>query len=150
MVNLEPKSASVTLGDLSQQFDDILGSASSGPNTDGRGTNNNGGVESDGRVSSGQSRLSVIIIRTDENDTSDNRVINDISSGIRSDVFGNIHQEHVIDNRSSSSGGAVEAVYQGLNVTGEQQSLSRHHQEILHDNSISSPRTSSGLEIRAH
>ena len=150
MVNLEPKSASVTLGDLSQQFDDILGSASSGPNTDDRSTNNNGGVESDGRVSSGQTRLSGIIIRADDTNTSDNRVINDISSDIRSDVFGNIHQEHAIDNRRSTSGGAVEAVYESINVTGDHESLSRHHEEILHDNSISSPRTSSGLEIRAN
>ena len=152
MVNLEPKSASVSLGDLSQQFDDILGGASSGPNTDDRGNNNNDGgigVHSDERVSSGQTRLSSIIIGSnEENDTGDSRVINDISS-IRSDVFGNIHQEHVVDGRSSSGAEAAAAVYQGLNVTGEQ-SLSRHHQEIIHGTSISSPRTSSGLEIRAN
>lgn len=140
MVNLEPNSASVGLGDLSQPFDDLLG----GTNTDRR--NNNGDSE---RINAVQTRLPGII-GEDNTDNNGDRSINDISSN-RSVVFagrgdgdnliGNLHLEHV-NSRSSNA-------ITGLDVTGEP-SISRHQQHVLQDHIHSISRTNSGLEIRVH
>lgn len=137
MVNLEPNSASVGIGDLSQQFDDILG----GTNTDR--SNNNGDSE---RVHSDQTRLRSII-GEDDTDNNADRGINAISCnqnvvydgrGDGDNLIGNLHQEH----RSSTN-------IPGLEVTGEP-SIPRHQQHVLQENIQSSSRTNSGLEIRVH
>ena len=143
MVNLEPNSSSVGLGDLTQQFADILG----GTNTD-RGNRNGGGGDSD-TVHPDQTRLPSII--GEDNNTNSDRGINNLSrntqnvvfvdttGGGRDNLIGNLQQEHV-NNRSSNS-------IPSLDVTGEP-SISRHQEHILHENIHSSSRASSGLEIR--
>jgi hypothetical protein len=141
MVNLEPNSSSVGLGDLTQQFADIL----SGANTD-RGNRNGGDSDT---VHPEQTRLPSII-REGNNTNSDrgisdlsrntqNIVFGDATGGNRDNLIGNLHQEHV-NNRSNNS-------IPSLDVTGEP-SISRHQEHILQENVHSSSRASLGLEIR--
>ena len=142
MVNLEPNSSSVGLGDLTQQFADILG----GPNSD-RSNRNGGDSDPD------QTRLpSIIGEDNNTNNRNSERDISDLSrntqnivfgvattGGSRDNLIGNLHQEHV-NNRNSNA-------IPSLDVTGEP-SISRHQEHILQENVHSSSRASSGLEIR--
>ena len=77
MVNLEPNSASVGLGDLTQQFDDILG----GANTD-RGSRNG----DNNRLHPDQTRLPSII-GENNNDNNSEQNINDLSRNTQNIVF---------------------------------------------------------------
>ena len=143
MVNLDPNSSSVGLGDLTQQFDDILG---------GTDTNRSNRSADSDRVHPEQTRLPSIIGEDNnvDNPNSDT-IISDLSrnthdvafgdgtAGNGGNLIGNIHQVHVND-RSSNS-------VPSIHTTGEP-SLSRHQEQILQQNVHSSTRASSGLEIR--
>ena len=143
MVNLEPNSTSVGLGDLSQQFDDILG----GANTDS--SNNNGDSErlNVNVVQSNQTRLIHIIGNNDVNNSNEddrgiNQNRNDVfdARGDRDSLVGRVHQEH--GNSRSSNTITVQV------LTGDP-SISCHQQHELQENVQSSNcRTNSGLEIR--